>query len=748
MSENMEKAPGVRIPGNRQGGTTVPGSPRSGPSAESGEGPNPVEGLPTGSRPVAATAVENENEDQLVRSIVDRYLGSGVSEAPRLASIDSEDYMSVAGLSSVTPRGKRVRERESVSDSDNDDFRVKGRKVLRSRVIGSDTDSGKLDDAVTLSDSPREVASKARGRKARKQRVDKLDKLDKLDDSYESTKVVFTDCPPRLASDELKSKNVDEIVGISERWLDDMETARFRSKKINGKFSGVLKDRIVCLRSIIKNLAERVKDTGDVSYLRRRNDDLASQLRESKKLETKLQTSLKEAENKIGKMSLEISELRKKITKGLLNEGSVEAEKLPPPSVRERPDNYKIKTIVRKDTPKKKSQVRAVSVTESLHECDEQLTAISKCDEKIAKFEELLKQMRSDLYGSLETISEKVNHTVNSVDSVPKRGVPRITSNIQLVPPRASLQEVLTVDENDYQSDGEGWSEVKHRGRKSAKLNNGHTDEVATANNSSIIRNPRRPLPATPVARRRAPRAAAVAIKANTDEVTYADIIKRARESVNLKDLGIINPRMRRAANGGVIIEIAGPEGALKADSLASRLREVIGSNASISRPVVKADIRISGFDESVIKDEIITVITEIGNCLASDVRVGQFRVMKNGLNMAWVQCPLSAAIKVSRRTKINVGWSVARVEMMRSRPVQCYKCWQFGHVRNTCNSTIDRTGHCFKCGNANHSSYNCVAEPHCVICADLGYETTHRLGSSTCFALIRRASVKNNRPD
>jgi len=36
-----------------------------------------------------------------------------------------------------------------------------------------------------------------------------------------------------------------------------------------------------------------------------------------------------------------------------------------------------------------------------------------------------------------------------------------------------------------------------------------------------------------------------------------------------------------------------------------------------ISRPIVKADMRIIGFDESVIKNEIITVVTEFGDCLA-----------------------------------------------------------------------------------------------------------------------------------
>jgi len=221
----------------------------------------------------------------------------------------------------------------------------------------------------------------------------------------------------------------------------------------------------------------------------------------------------------------------------------------------------------------------------------------------------------------------------------------------------------------------------------------------------------------------------------NSDGPSYADIIKRTRESVNLKDIGISNPRMRRAANGGIIIEISGPEGAVKADTLASRLRDAIGDNAVVSRSVVKADLKISGFDESVIKDEIITAMTEIGNCLASDVRVGSFRPMRNGLIMTWVQCLLSAALKVSRRGKVNLGWSVARVELLKAKSVQCFKCWQFGHVRNNCESLTDRTGH-FKYGSAGHNSYTCLNNPYCVICAD--FESAHRLGSSACAAMAR----------
>jgi len=168
-----------------------------------------------------------------------------------------------------------------------------------------------------------------------------------------------------------------------------------------------------------------------------------------------------------------------------------------------------------------------------------------------------------------------------------KKGAPRIISNVQLVPPRPTLrrEELVNVD-SDYRSDGEGWTEVtSKRSRKSVRLDDRLEDplevEMPISNTNKLARN----MPPPPTnTRRRVPRAAAVSIKANADGLSYADIIKRARESVNLKDLGITNPRMRRAANGSVIIEIAGPEGAIKADTLASRLREVIGEDAARGR--------------------------------------------------------------------------------------------------------------------------------------------------------------------
>jgi len=442
-----------------------------------------------------------------------------------------------------------------------------------------------------------------------------------------------------------------------------------------------------------------------------------------------LQSFLKEADEKAEKLSNEIFELRRRI-----GSMSAEPERLPPRSDRGRQGTPNKSSTPRKE--KEKDARRGSSVAETLQDYDNQLAVISKFDEKIVKFEELLSRMKADLYGSVES-AERINKSVAAVDP-PKRGVPIITSNVQLVPPRPIPKRArVSQEEPELFSDLETWTEVTNRRSKRKQIRiavNDSVEPTGVAARTGVDRFGGRPQssPALGSARRRAPRNAAVAIKA--DGLSYAEIIKQAREKVNLKDIGIINPR--RAASGGVIIEISGLEGAVKADSLASRLRDAISDNAVVSRPVVKADLRVSGFDESVIKDEIITTLTEIGDCLASDVRVGSFRPMRNGLCMTWVQCLLSAALRILRRGKVNLGWSVARVDLMKARPVQCFKCWHFGHVRNNCNSPSDRTGNCFKCGDTNHNSYTCTANPRCVTCADLGFPTDHCLGSSACSAM------------
>lgn len=93
---------------------------------------------------------------------------------------------------------------------------------------------------------------------------------------------------------------------------------------------------------------------------------------------------------------------------------------------------------------------------------------------------------------------------------------------------------------------------------------------------------------------------------------------------------------------------------------------------------------------------------------MQNEMRVGKIIPMRNGLYMTWVQCPLATAIRLANIRRIQIGWASIRIEIMEQKPVQCYKCWGFGHVRTNCKSDKTRLGCCFKCGSREHMAHQC----------------------------------------
>lgn len=120
---------------------------------------------------------------------------------------------------------------------------------------------------------------------------------------------------------------------------------------------------------------------------------------------------------------------------------------------------------------------------------------------------------------------------------------------------------------------------------------------------------------------------------------------------------------------------------------------------------------------------------------------------MNNGLGMVWAQLPVAAAIKAADEERVRIGWTVARVELLKTRPLQCYRCWSFGHVQGMCRSVVDRRGACFRCGQQRHVASACGNPVHCAICHDSGLEASHRLGGPQCAAQVRQNAGSDRRP-
>lgn len=137
--------------------------------------------------------------------------------------------------------------------------------------------------------------------------------------------------------------------------------------------------------------------------------------------------------------------------------------------------------------------------------------------------------------------------------------------------------------------------------------------------------------------------------------------------------------------------------------------------------------------EESVTKEEIEFAVAEEGECGMQEVKVGAIRLVRNGLNTAWLRCPLKAAVEIAKKGKIRVGWSIVRVELQKARPALCYKCWHTGHTIRNCRSTIDYSGCCFKCGRDGHAVKTCQHPVRCIACHKLGRKDNHRVGSVQC---------------
>ncbi|CAH0407279.1 unnamed protein product [Chilo suppressalis] len=71
-----------------------------------------------------------------------------------------------------------------------------------------------------------------------------------------------------------------------------------------------------------------------------------------------------------------------------------------------------------------------------------------------------------------------------------------------------------------------------------------------------------------------------------------------ARKAIELKELDIGNVDIRNSVGGNRIIEVVGATNAEKSDKLAVKLREVLENRATVTRPIKRADLRVSGLDD------------------------------------------------------------------------------------------------------------------------------------------------------
>lgn len=540
----------------------------------------------------------------------DRLLNEG-SEHTDFASAN-EAPLPVSSPSPPSHGGKR----RLLSDSSADE--VASRAIVNnSRVKGSnDGDRGEESIVISEDDSPSGGTAAVWKVHRGPRRPTKVRKVKRSPAKFSSSPHHCEEVGGPSIWKRLPDLPTSEVATRARLWLDDIEEIRSRSSNLQGAFNRKLKDRIAVLVSCIDILSRRSEEAGSLDYLHVRNSDLESQVRSQAREVSRLKEDLDNSEMKVRELNSEIRALRDRI--GSSGTSSVEQRGTSPKKGKVADRNSSVRH-------QKSSSVDVDAMTDRIlgivnEGLDRRMKTFQVYEDRIVNLMEDLVGMRAGLVEWRDNFSPAPSviggSSVQGDSSRFKLGkggqpkaLPKIISNVQVVPPRDVIPrseeriplEMVEVEMEDLVVvDGgpNNWKKVTSRREKRQKGSESklRPEPLELAGNREVPVTPRTYGGRTPVKRDgprsiggRIPKVAAVSIKSADDSVSYAEILKKARSSFSLTDLGIGSSRICEAANGGILIEVLDPDGGSKADMLVSRLEKVLGKSidsVAISRPV------------------------------------------------------------------------------------------------------------------------------------------------------------------
>lgn len=544
---------------------------------------------------------------------------------------------------------------------------------------------------------------------------------------------------PSVGNVGLQSLHSSALGAQAIGWAREVDELRVRSGNIKGNISGVMKVKLARIGEALAILVSRIEDTGDPQYLRMMAKELGAQIAD------------KDAE--IARLRDENGRLKGNARRNV--DGGAKAriieEVVITPDMPEfdrrvvvadpedRPQGARLPPVSGEESPLRPARVSALRRTprgaSDVEGSPGWLPGERSLDREMTARIDFLVNKRRELRREIYRDAPRRGHERASVGSPSDVGRGERRQNLgalrtQPPPPPAPL----------FESEGgesEGWQSARGRRKRRVDLSATRSPPLASARGGRTALTPRRRPPSGD--RRRPPRAAAILVKGKEEGFSYRDALLKARETIPIQNL---DTRVRRAANGGLLIEVLGENGAESVDKLASEIGALFGDAADVRRPIKRAEMRLRGLDDSVSREEIALVLAQYGRCAEGDIHVGPLRAGFGRSNQVWVQLPLVSALGLANLGRVKMGWSSVRLELLEARPSQCYKCWRFGHVRGTCTSTADYSGRCFNCGDLGHHARDCKTPPKCLPCAESGSAAPHRVGSRACAARFAPQSV------
>jgi len=235
-----------------------------------------------------------------------------------------------------------------------------------------------------------------------------------------------------------------DVVARSLLWLEDLEGIRGRSTSfLQGAFNGKLRRRIDALKTCISILSSREDETGVSTCTQVKNSDLERRIRLQAKEISQLKEKLDKSEKKIKDLSAEVQSYKSKV--GSSGSSSLE------PRVKT-PRTNSTKTSLSNEIGEvsgKSVDVEAMSgkILDMVNDgLNKRMEAFQACEDRIVGLMEELIRVRSDLVEWRDSAASSLAPSVVGGHSLrgdsgrlePEQGqrpLPRIISNVQVVPP-------------------------------------------------------------------------------------------------------------------------------------------------------------------------------------------------------------------------------------------------------------------------------------------------------------------------
>lgn len=165
---------------------------------------------------------------------------------------------------------------------------------------------------------------------------------------------------------------------------------------------------------------------------------------------------------------------------------------------------------------------------------------------------------------------------------------------------------------------------------------------------------------------------------------------------------------MKKAENGGILMEVRGDDAAVEA--IRSEVVKSAGQDVSVRLLGQKTLLEIRDIDAWTGKEDIADWIASETPIAKENINVDNLRTAYGGTQTALVLLPTRQARDVVERGRLKISVVSCRVRQAERKIARCFRCLAYGHDSKTCQGA-DRSKNCRRCGTAGHFAKDCKAE-------------------------------------